>query len=235
MCPSFEANVDASVKVQRLIAPLPKNGATWERLNAMRHSSAGRVRALRAFASALLCAAVTAVLLISSTQPVSARFLQHKGAAPAPSGAQSICQTYDWACAASASQGLADGDELEWVSTVNARINHSVRAIEDDQQYGVSEYWALPTTTGGDCEDFALLKKRELISVGVDPRRLLLATVLDRNRNPHAVLVFRSASGDLVLDNLTDQIRSWYDTHYMFLQMQDPDRPSRWVNVFASG
>ncbi|MCB1358580.1 MAG: transglutaminase-like cysteine peptidase [Maritimibacter sp.] len=203
----------------------------------MRQLSADRVRALRAYASALLCAAVTAIAFIASTDGASATnaFIQHKGGAPAPDGAQAICSTYSWACAQAAVQRVSMRDELQQVAAVNSRVNHSVRAIEDDRQYGVSEVWALPTATGGDCEDFALLKKRELISAGVDPRRLLIATVLDRQRNPHAVLVFRSQSGDLVLDNLTDQIRSWQDTRYMFLRMQDPDRPTRWVNVFASG
>lgn len=203
----------------------------------MRQLSADRVRALRAYASALLCAAVTAIAFIASTDGASATnaFIQHKGGAPAPDGAQAICTTYNWACAQASGQGVAAADELKQVTAVNARVNHSVRAIEDDRQYGVSEHWALPTAVGGDCEDFALLKKRELVSIGIDPRRLLIATVLDRQRNPHAVLIFRSQTGDLVLDNLTDQIRSWGDTRYMFLRMQDPERPTRWVNVFARG
>lgn len=203
----------------------------------MRQSSAERVRALSLHASALVWAAATAILFIASTQGASAsnEFIQHKGGAPAPDGAEAICNTYSWACAKASAQTAISSNELQRVSAVNARINHSVRAIEDDQQYGVTEYWALPTRAGGDCEDFALLKKRELMSLGIDPRRLLIATVLDRQRNPHAVLVFRSAKGDLVLDNLTDQIRSWRDTRYVFLQMQDPDRPTGWVNVFASG
>ena len=203
----------------------------------MRQLSADRVRALRAYASALLCAAVTAIAFIASTEDASATnaFIQHKGGAPAPEGAQAICTTYAWACAQAGAQSVAAENELNQVAAVNTRVNHAVRAIEDDRQYGVSEHWALPTAAGGDCEDFALLKKRELISAGVDPRRLLIATVLDRQRNPHAVLIFRSQSGDLVLDNLTDRIRSWGDTRYMFLRMQDPDRPTRWVNIFASG
>ena len=45
----------------------------------------------------------------------------------------------------------------------------------------------------------------------------------------------RSDRGDLVLDNLTDKIRAWRETRYVFLQMQDPDRPTGWVNVFTSG
>ncbi len=204
----------------------------------MRQSSAERVRALCAHASAFVWAAVTALLFISSPQDASAsnsNFIPHRGGAPAPSGAQALCQTYSWACARAGSRSATSADQLQRVSAVNARVNHSVRSVEDDRQYGVAEHWALPTRIGGDCEDFALLKKRELVLQGVDPRRLLIATVLDRQRNPHAVLVFRSDKGDLVLDNLTDQIRSWRETRYIFLQMQDPDRPSRWVNVFASG
>ena len=203
----------------------------------MRQSSAGRVRALLAHASAFVWAAVTALLFISSPQDASAsnEFIPHRGGAPAPSGAQGLCKTYSWACARAGASGASAADQLKRVSTVNARVNRAVRAVEDDRQYGVAEYWALPTRVGGDCEDFALLKKRELVQQGVDPRRLLIATALDRQRNPHAVLVFRSDKGDLVLDNLTDQIRSWADTGYVFLQMQDPDRPTGWVNVFASG
>ncbi len=204
----------------------------------MRLSSAERVRALCSHASALVWAAVTAFLLVFAPQGASATnelFIQHRGGAPAPSGAQALCQTYSWACARTAAKSAGSGDQLQRISAVNARVNRSVRAIEDDRQYGVTEHWALPTRTGGDCEDFALLKKRELVSLGIDPRRLLIATALDRQRNPHAVLVFRSDKGDLVLDNLTDQIRSWRDTGYMFLQMQDPDRPTGWVNVFTSG
>ena len=205
----------------------------------MRLSSAERVRALPAHASALVWAIATALLfIIASPEGASAAnesFLKSRGGAPAPSGAQGICSTYSWACARSANGSATSADTLKWVTAVNAKINRSVRSIEDEHQYGVEEHWALPTRTGGDCEDFALLKKRELVSLGVDPRRLLIATVLDRQRNPHAVLVYRSDKGDLVLDNLTDQIRSWRATRYMFLQMQDPDRPTGWVNVFASG
>jgi len=204
----------------------------------MRQSSAERVRALLSHASALVWAAVTALLFICAPQGASAtndQFIKPRGGAPAPSGAQTICRDYAWACAQSAALAKPSEDSLRRISAVNAQVNRSVRAVDDDRQYGVAEHWALPTSIGGDCEDFALLKKRELVSLGIDPRRLLIATVLDRQRNPHAVLVFRSDEGDLVLDNLTDKIRNWRETHYVFLQMQDPNRPTGWVNVYASG
>ncbi|PIE06646.1 MAG: hypothetical protein CSA74_11510 [Rhodobacterales bacterium] len=202
----------------------------------MRRLSAGRVRALLVHAPVLYWASAIALLLASAPQGANAAsdlFLRPRGGAPAPSGAQTLCQTYSWACARGA--GVSGEEAMRRVIAVNRQVNTSVHAIDDDQQYGVSEYWALPTATGGDCEDFALLKKRELVAQGVDPRSLLIATVLDRGRNPHAVLVFRSDRGDLVLDNLTDQVRNWRETRYVFLQMQDPDRPTGWVNVFTSG
>jgi len=56
----------------------------------------------------------------------------------------------------------------------------------------------------------------------------MLSTVLDRDLNTHAVLVFRSESGDSVLDNLTDHILPWAETGYSFLRMQDLASPYRW-------
>ena len=70
-------------------------------------------------------------------------------------------------------------------------------------------------------------------SAGIDPRKLLLATVLDNRKNPHAVLVYRSSQGDLVLDNLTNRIKPWNATRYLFLRMQDPKQPRNWVGVYG--
>jgi predicted transglutaminase-like cysteine proteinase len=114
-------------------------------------------------------------------------------------------------------------------------VNRQVRPITDRRQYRRDEHWALPTSRGGDCEDFALLKKRELIALGVPADKLLIATVLDRKRQPHAVLVLSTLQGDYVLDNLTSRIKPWGQTGYSFLRMQDPRAPERWVAVLAGG
>ncbi|WIY27073.1 transglutaminase-like cysteine peptidase [Parasedimentitalea psychrophila] len=154
---------------------------------------------------------------------------------PPPSGAKALCRQYSWACEGSNSANLTYPQEWRLIRTINANVNARTRSISDQSQYNRAELWALPTQRGGDCEDFALLKKRELIRRGVDPRKLLLATVLDRRRNAHAVLVYRSENGDLVLDNLTNKIRSWKDTRYLFLRMQNPQLPSAWVGGFKTG
>lgn len=151
----------------------------------------------------------------------------------APSGFQGVCARYVWACARS---GAAVGaPDLDLVRAVNRAVNRKTRALSDRRQYGSDEVWALPTSSGGDCEDIVLLKKLELVSQGFPPEALLIATVLDRRRMSHAVLVLRTGDVDLVLDNLRDQILPWRKTGYSFMRMQNPSAPHRWDAVLAGG
>ena len=175
------------------------------------------------------------VLLIPQTAASEDGYLQARMVMPAPKGAQQICQTYQWACAAQRTRAVGSSAELALVLDINTKVNTTTRAVTDASQYRRAELWSLPTSAGGDCEDFALLKKRELVRLGVDPGRLLLATVLDRRRVPHAVLVYRSHKGDLLLDNLTDKVVNWRSSGYVFLRMQNPDSPDQWVGGFRMG
>lgn len=153
----------------------------------------------------------------------------------APPGASSICKSYDWACARTGQQRLLGEESMKLLRRVNAEANRSIRPVTDLKQYRLEERWALPTARGGDCEDYALYKKRELVRAGVPPEQLLIAAVLDRKRQFHAVLVVRTGGEDLVLDNLTNRIVPWHKTGYTFLRLQDPRMPSRWVSVYAGG
>ena len=154
---------------------------------------------------------------------------------PPPNGAKNICAKYDWACGGQVKASLGVEQELALVKKINTQVNSSVKPASDRGQFRSGDYWSLPTASGGDCEDFALLKKRELVRLGVDHRKLLLATVLDRKRVPHAVLVYRSDRGDLLLDNLTNDIRDWRSSRYIFLRMQNPQNPRSWVGGFQQG
>ncbi len=158
-----------------------------------------------------------------------------KGQTSPPDGAAGLCNSYVWACATSG-RVLQIGDaEMRMIRSVNLRANRSIRSISDLEQYRTEELWALPTERGGDCEDYALAKKRALIGSGFPAEQLLVAALLDTKRQSHAVLVVRTGPVDLVLDNLTDQILPWYKTGYTFLRMQDPTNPRRWVSVMAGG
>lgn len=179
--------------------------------------------------------AATAFVMPQAAEASNPAFMTTKGRVAAPKAAKGLCATYRWACASSSTAAAISAAQLREIGKVNTRINRTIRPVSDRRQYGVEDRWAVPTRRGGDCEDYALAKKQELVRMGIAPQRLLIATVLDRDRAPHAVLVFRSDEGDLVLDNLTDRIRSWSETRYLFLRMQDPARPASWVNVYLGG
>lgn len=161
-----------------------------------------------------------------------APFLPSKKPASAPEGATNLCQNHPWACAAGTSDAPLTPETLADVVKVNRSANRAIQSITDLDQYDVAEHWAMPGPEGGDCEDFALFKKQALIEAGVSPDRLLIAVVLDRRDNPHAVLVLRTDRGDYVLDNVTNRIVTWDRTGYTFISMQNPEDPSGWVTVF---
>lgn len=193
---------------------------------------------MRGAMSRSLLALSAAVMLIGAA-PVAAgqdAFLKARMPVSSPAGANGLCQRYAWACQrATAAPVPVSGNQLDYAISLNRQINRQVRSISDLAQYGVEEHWALPTARGGDCEDFALLKKKRLIEAGLDPQMLLIATVLDRRRNAHAVLVMRTARGDFVLDNLRDDVLHWSRTGYTYLRMQDPADPRRWTAVIDGG
>lgn len=152
-----------------------------------------------------------------------------------PDGARNLCETYSWACRRGSQKNLPVERAIEFVRKINLDVNRKIRSQSDQRQYGREEYWTLPESRRGDCEDYALLKKRLLLAKGIDPSRLLLATVLDTRMSSHAVLVIRRPSGDYVLDNLSNRILHWSETGYVFLRIQDPEAPHRWFMVMRGG
>lgn len=190
---------------------------------AIRHASTGALAAL-------------ATLVIGPLPAkASSAFLTARASTPAPAGFSPLCSRYGWLCSTSRHSGPLGADALAVAAQVNGHVNSTVPQIEDIAQYGVTDRWALPTARGGDCEDIAMLKKKLLVQAGLPAQDLLIATVLDRNRQNHAVLVMRTAEGDYILDNLTRQIKPWEATGYTFLTMQDPRAPARWDAVLEGG
>lgn len=172
-----------------------------------------------------------------ATVPASATtaHLVAQKAIHAPAGFKGLCARYTWVCTSTGQSSLSAANELALAQNINRAVNKQVRQIEDTQQYGKAEHWALPTRRGGDCEDLVLLKKKMLIERGIPSQNLLIATVLDRKMGSHAVLVFRTAKGDLVLDSLTDKIVPWDKTGYTFLKLQNPRKLSKWDAILAGG
>lgn len=111
---------------------------------------------------------------------------------------------------------------------VNAFVNHKIKPMTDMELYGEAERWTYPTTAG-DCEDYLLLKKKKLQTLGLPPRALRITVVLDEHGEGHAVLTATTEDGDYMLDNRRDDILLWNDTHYTFLKRQSEKDPRKWV------
>lgn len=166
---------------------------------------------------------------------VSALLITGAQARPAltPAGAQGLCQNYSWACSGS-SQGsiTSPEDMLRVAKEVNQEVNYEIRPVSDDRQYGRSESWRLPVSGEGDCEDYALLKKKRLIEKGIAPNRVRLAQVIKRGVVSHVVLLLNVGGQDYVLDNLTSSMRLRQSTQYVVLKTQNARNPTQWVTDF---
>ena len=160
-------------------------------------------------------------------QPAARRLVK------APPGFLDSCRRYQWFCTnrTTGASPIGQADLLELARKINSRVNFSVSQLSDPENYGVADYWTLPTNGYGDCEDFVLQKYKLLLDAGADSRDLSIAVVLDRRGDNHAVLVLRHGSGDLVLDSLSRRILPWNRTGYTFLAMQSGGDKTRWEVV----
>jgi len=162
-------------------------------------------------------------------------FITPKSKTSTPPGAANMCSQYRWACSGKSSRQQDSNAILKLAKTVNNEVNRRIYQIDDIVQYGKEDHWTLPSTRGGDCEDLVLLKKKKLVEKGVASDSLLIATVLDLNRNSHAVLVLRTQQGDYVLDSLRSRVVPWRSTGYTFLKMQNPKSLHHWNAILAGG
>ena len=113
---------------------------------------------------------------------------------------------------------------------VNAFVNGKIAPVSDEDLYGKPEYWTFPTDAG-DCEDYLLLKKRYLESMGFPATALLITVVLDEKQQGHAVLTVTTDKGDFVLDNRRNDVLRWNATAYTFLKRQSAEDPRQWVSL----
>src|SRR5262245_44530511 len=89
----------------------------------------------------------------------------------------------------------AKPDRLSELDAVNRAVNHEIEPATDMEIYGQAEYWTIPTTRG-DCEDYALLKRKRLIARGWPISSLLMTVVRDERGEGHAVCTARTIPGD---------------------------------------
>ena len=114
---------------------------------------------------------------------------------------------------------------------INIAVNTKIKPMTDMDHWGVVERWNYPDDGYGDCEDYALQKRKLLMQAGWPREALLMTVVRDQNGNGHAVLTVKTDRGEYILDNQTSDILFWSDTGYRFVKRQSQSDPNVWVSL----
>jgi predicted transglutaminase-like cysteine proteinase len=115
------------------------------------------------------------------------------------------------------------------LQSVNREVNAAIRA-EPNTQGLAAEKWII-NPSSGDCNDYAVSKRHELLARGWPARAVLLSEVVTTWGEHHLVVVVRTNNGDLVLDNLSGSISPWSRKPYQWVRIQTPRNPKYWASL----
>ena len=124
-------------------------------------------------------------------------------------------------------------DDRSWIEllSVNLAFNKAIEPVTDQDQFGVIENWDYARTGKGDCEDYVLEKRRELVKRGWPLSALLITVVIDKEGGGHAVLTVVTDRGEFVLDNQTDKVLPWSKSGLTFIRRQSPENQNVWQDL----
>ena len=167
-----------------------------------------------------------------------------------PGGLIELCAADPTVCAATPGPAriVASKANIDLISKIDRDVMREIHYITDEEQWGVNERWSYPVTGLGDCEDFALEKRRRLIDQGFPANAIAFTFVfiesqITESRSGHLLLTLDMISPDghpfeLYLDindnwqggrlfsrsDLGDEI-----SRYDFWKRQSRNDPSLWV------
>ena len=100
-----------------------------------------------------------------------------------PFGWVDFCRRYAGECGgpATPSTSISPRAARSEIDRVNRWVNAHVEPVSDMDHWGLVDRWDYPSDGRGDCEDYALLKRKMLIDMGF-PRQALLMTGQGRGR-----------------------------------------------------
>ena len=157
--------------------------------------------------------------------------------APPPDGFVRMCIDQPLLCTAANSSDekakpLTDRQLMRLAKKVNRRVNRQVRYQAD-----VNETWTRPEATEqpvGDCEDYAIEKRLELIDAGFPAASLHFAVGYIPEAGLHTVLLAEIGGRDVVLDNRTPWTMPWFKTSYIWVLRQSHNDPLIWHSTHGS-
>jgi predicted transglutaminase-like cysteine proteinase len=124
------------------------------------------------------------------------------------------------------------------LNKINTVVNGQIEPIGDEDHYRIYEqdilnWWTYPDDGKGNCNDYVLMKRKLLIEAGWPKAALLMTVVVDHAGDGHLILMVRTHRGDLILDNMRQEILPWDRTGYRFIKRQSAFDPNAWVSIQA--
>jgi predicted transglutaminase-like cysteine proteinase len=192
---------------------------------------------MRKYAVAALMAGILAGSILAGAMGASeaAERLRAGGATSIPYGHLDYCRRNPQQCEAHRVMPPMTLTGVRWrqLERINQSVNAKIRPTSDQDNYGMRDYWTIPAAGRGDCEDYVLLKRAKLLSLGFSQSQLLITMVRNRGE-AHVVLTVRTDKGDFALDNLRNEILPVEKTGYYFVKMQAPNHSGHWVSITGS-
>jgi predicted transglutaminase-like cysteine proteinase len=170
---------------------------------------------------------------MSGTAQASEAFMHTGGRTTQPVGHYEFCRELPRECRQKTpNRAPTELTRRLWAAMIeiNNTVNVTVTPRTDMEMWGREERWSYPSGQG-DCEDYALEKRRQLMALGVPAGDLLMTVVRQPNGDGHAVLTMRTSRGDFILDNLEPRILAWSETEYTFLKRQSALNSGVWVQI----
>jgi len=123
-----------------------------------------------------------------------------------------------------------NAETSELLKRVNHRVNMYINPRPKSYGPNLGEGWTIAPEMG-DCNDYAVTKRHELLENGLPSKALRLAVVKTASGIGHLVLVVVTTKGDIVMDDLTEEIRPWQSTDYHWLNIQSASDPKFWYKI----
>ena len=182
---------------------------------------------MAALAPSPACAAET-------VSPMGATYASLGNSASVPYGWAEFCRRYTGECDGGP---LAPADinptakAMKEIERVDQWVNAHVKPVTDMEHWGVIDQWDYPSDGKGDCEDYALFKRKILIGEGFPRQALLMTVVKDEQNEGHAILTVKTTAGEFVLDNLNNEVKRWDHSGYRFVKRQSQSDQNAWLQI----
>jgi predicted transglutaminase-like cysteine proteinase len=124
-------------------------------------------------------------------------------------------------------------ETLETMDRVNRDVNASIMPVARSNAIADGGWTLSPAS--GDCNDYAVTKRHELVQNGFPANAVRLAVVKTSSGIGHLVLVVSTNKGNLVLDNLSETILPWQLTKYHWVKIQSSSDARYWFEIKPRG